>query len=111
VERRDHEQEVVTATAPAKIKTSEDGTGPFGLKEWKTARRSRWPSTPATGQAEAVSGHRRVPADPDESSRVAALRSNAIQMTTFRDPRVAKDAQNAGATWARASGPRRTGSG
>ena len=89
----------VTATAPAKIKTSENGTGPFTLKEWKDGvsitlgKYAGYWDKPKPYLDTVV--YRLIP---DESSRVAALRSNAIQYTTFRDPRVAKDAQNAGAT-------------
>jgi len=89
----------VTATAPDKIKTSENGTGPFTLKEWKDgvsitmAKFGAYWEQPKPYLDSVV--YRLIP---DESSRVSALRSNAIQMTTFRDPRAAKDARSAGAT-------------
>jgi peptide/nickel transport system substrate-binding protein len=89
----------VTSTPPDKIKTSENGTGPFTLKEWKDgvsitmAKFADYWDKPKPYLDSVV--YRLIP---DESSRVSALRSNAIQMTTFRDPRAAKDAQGAGAT-------------
>lgn len=88
----------VTSTPADKIKTSENGTGPFTLKEWKDgvsvtlAKFGSYWDQPKPHLDSVV--YRLIP---DESSRVSALRSNAIQLTAFRDPHVAKDAQNAGA--------------
>ncbi|MFI6402477.1 ABC transporter substrate-binding protein [Streptomyces sp. NPDC050548] len=84
-----------TAQSANQLKQSENGTGPFSLKKW-----SKGISITLSG----YKGYWDKPKPyldtviyrliPDETSRVASLRSNSVQLLSFRDLRMVSDVKS-----------------
>ncbi|MFG1677912.1 ABC transporter substrate-binding protein [Micromonospora sp. NPDC049282] len=88
----------VTAKSVDELKTQENGTGPYKLDEFKegsTITTSAYPDY-WDGAPEIAKVQYRVM--PDESTRVQALQSGAIQMTQVRLPRNTQQLDKAGFT-------------
>lgn len=85
----------VTSHTENQIKQSENGTGPFALKKWTkgvsiqlSGYHAYW-EKPKPYLSSVT--YRLIP---DETSRVAALRSNSVQLLSFRDLRMVDDVKS-----------------
>jgi peptide/nickel transport system substrate-binding protein len=88
----------VTSKSDDEMKTQENGTGPYRLDEFKegstittSAFKDYWDGAPAIAKVQ----YRVMP---DESTRVQALQSGAVQMTQVRLPRNTQQLEKAGIT-------------
>jgi len=84
-----------TSHTENQIKQSENGTGPFALKQWTkgvsiqlSGYRDYW-EKPKPYLSSVT--YRLIP---DETSRVASLRSNSVQLLSFRDLRLVGDVKS-----------------
>ncbi|MER5515411.1 ABC transporter substrate-binding protein [Streptomyces sp. NPDC002763] len=84
-----------TSRTGNQLKQSENGTGPFALKKWTkgvsiqlSGYRDYWEKPKP--YLDSVT-YRLIP---DETSRVASLRSNSVQLLSFRDLRMVEDVKS-----------------